>query len=176
MRKLVSFLVFCMSIIILTFASIESAGSGVKEFETDSEEKIILEPLKTCSEKDKEDEWSANEIYMMAKLVMAEAEGESVETKAMVAQVVLNRVADEEFPNNIIDVIYDEGQFTPVSNGRFNRVEPSQECYEAIKMIENLEVKGNKDILYFETVTDEKTWHSENLKFLFRSGNLNFYK
>lgn len=176
MRKLVSFLVFCTAIIVLTLTSIDSASGIRKEFETVIEEKIVLEPLENSLEKNKEDEWSANEIYMMAKLVMAEAEGESVETKAMVVQVVLNRVADEEFPNNIIDVIYDEGQFTPVSDGRFNRVEPNQECYDAIKKIKDSEIDVNKDILYFETVTDKKTWHSENLQFLFQSGNLNFYR
>ena len=177
MRKLVSFLVFCSAIIILTLNSIDPAGSKENAFEAKNEAKVIIEPLK-LEEDTKEEctEWSTYETYILAKLAMAEAESESIETKAMVIQVILNRVNDEEFPSNIADVIYDEGQFTPVSNGRFDRVEPNQECYDAIRMIEDLEVNIDKEILYFETVTEEKTWHSENLEFLFQSGNLSFYR
>lgn len=176
MRKLVSLFVFCTAIVTLMVNTIDSAGHKVSEPKT-AEEKIVLEPLYIRSGAEKKSGgWSSSEIYMMAKLAMAEAEGEPVETKAMVIQVVLNRVYDEEFPNNIIDVIYEEGQFTPVSNGRFTKVEPNQDCYDAIEMIKNSKVDINKEALYFETVTDEKTWHSKNLQFLFQSGNLNFYK
>lgn len=174
MQKLVSLLIFCTSIILLTLCSFDSSDSKAHENE-ESDGRIILEPLKVGLN-DETNEWSSYEKYMLAKLAMAEAEGEPIETKAMVIQVILNRVNDEEFPSNIADVIYDEGQFTPVSNGRFDRVEPNQECYDAIRMIEDLEVNIDKDILYFETVTEEKTWHSENLEFLFQSGNLSFYR
>lgn len=34
-----------------------------------------------------------------------------------VGAVVLNRVASSSFPNNIHDVIYQSGQFTPASSG-----------------------------------------------------------
>lgn len=177
MRKLVSLLVFCSAIIVLTLNSIDPAGSKENAFEVKNEAKVIIEPLKLETDTKEEcTEWSTYETYILAKLAMAEAESEPLETKAMVIQVVLNRVNDEEFPSNIADVIYDEGQFTPISDGRFDKVEPNQECYDAIKMIKNSRGNIDKDILYFETVTDKKTWHSENLKFLFQSGTLNFYK
>ena len=117
MRKLVSFLVFCIAIIALTLNSIDSAGSKANVLEEKDGAKVIIEPLKLETDTKEEcTEWSTYETYILAKLAMAEAEGEPIETKAMVIQVILNRVNDEELPSNIVDVIYDEGQFTPVSN------------------------------------------------------------
>ena len=37
--------------------------------------------------------------------------------KRLVVDVVLNRVADPRWPDTIAEVIYDPGQFSPVSNG-----------------------------------------------------------
>lgn len=57
---------------------------------------------------------------LMARLVRAEAESESFEGKIAVASVIFNRVASSQFPNSITDVIYQKGQFSPVSNGAIN--------------------------------------------------------
>lgn len=57
------------------------------------------------------------ELLLMYKIVAAEAEGESFEGKAAVAEVIFNRVDDSRFPNNVHDVIYAANQFSPVSNG-----------------------------------------------------------
>jgi N-acetylmuramoyl-L-alanine amidase len=64
---------------------------------------------------------SAYEKDLLARLVRAEAEGEPFTGKVAVAEVVLNRVASGDFPNTIKDVIYQAGQFTPVSNGEINK-------------------------------------------------------
>ena len=47
---------------------------------------------------------------------MAEAESEDTEGKALVMLVVLNRVWDDEFPDTIEEVIFQKGQFSPISN------------------------------------------------------------
>ena len=75
------------------------------------------------------------ETYELHKIAMAEAEGEGVEGKAHVMMVVLNRVADDRFPDTIHDVIFQKNQFTPISNGRYDRVVPDIECYKALQMI-----------------------------------------
>lgn len=51
---------------------------------------------------------------LLARLVHAEARGESLEGQIAVAAVVVNRVKSPKFPNTIHDVIYEPGQFTPV--------------------------------------------------------------
>lgn len=120
-------------------------------------------------------DWDAEESYMLMKIAMAEAEGESVEGKALVMLVVLNRVWSDGFPDTIEEVIFEPGQFSPVrEGGRYFTTEPNDECYEALEMV----MKGwdeSRGALYFESC-ENSSWHSENLEFLFQVGNHKFYR
>lgn len=120
-------------------------------------------------------DWSADDSYLLAKLAMAEAESEDTEGKALVILVVLNRVWDDEFPNSIEDVIYQDGQFSPITNGRFDRVEPDADCYKALEMVQVEKWDESEGATYFESKSDS-TWHSEHLEFLFQHGDHYFYK
>ena len=117
----------------------------------------------------------ADDSYLLAKIAMAEAEGEDVEGKALVILVVLNRVWTDEFPGTIHDVIYQKNQFSPIANGRFDRVEPDDECYEALGMV----MSGwdeSDGALYFESEKSADNWHSRHLEYLFTHGGHRFYK
>jgi N-acetylmuramoyl-L-alanine amidase len=61
------------------------------------------------------------EIDLLARLVRAEAQTETIEGKIAVACVVLNRVESPQFPNTIKEVLYAPGQFQPVQNGEINK-------------------------------------------------------
>lgn len=74
---------------------------------------------------------SSYDRELLAKLVHAEAGGEPMSGKIAVVDVVLNRVDSPEFPNNVHDVIYQPGQFTPVQNGRINNT-PNAADYQAV--------------------------------------------
>jgi N-acetylmuramoyl-L-alanine amidase len=63
---------------------------------------------------------TGSERDLMARLVRAEAEGEPYAGKVAVATVIFNRVASDQFPDTIKEVIYQSRQFTPVSNGAIN--------------------------------------------------------
>ena len=119
-------------------------------------------------------DWDYEDAYLLAKLAMAEAEGEDVEGKALVIMVVLNRVWSDGFPDSIPEVIFQEGQFSPVSNGRFDRVEPDRECYEALELIRLSRWDESQGALYFESA-GKSDWHRKNLEFLFQHGNHYFY-
>lgn len=118
--------------------------------------------------------WSDWEAYLLAKLAMAEAEGEDKTGKALVILTVLNRVESDRFPNTIEKVIYQENAFTPIRNGRFEAVEPNAECWGALAMVER-GWDGSQGALYFERTTDASTWHSRNLDKLYEWGNHTFY-
>lgn len=75
---------------------------------------------------------SQSEIDLMARLVRAEAGGESYEGMVAVASVVLNRVSDNQFPDSVQGVIYAKNQFSPVANGSINRA-ASDVHYKAVK-------------------------------------------
>lgn len=74
-----------------------------------------------ASDKSSKTTLSSYEIDLLARLVRAEAQGESFVGKVAVAEVVLNRVEASQFPDTISDVIYQRGQFSPVSNGSINK-------------------------------------------------------
>lgn len=59
----------------------------------------------------------ADQHELLARLVASESAGESFEGKVAVASVILNRVASGSYPKTIKGVIYQTGQFAPVSNG-----------------------------------------------------------
>lgn len=114
-----------------------------------------------------------DEAQLLMRIAMAEAESDGVEGKAMIMAVVLNRVKDERFPDSIEEVIYQEGQFSPISDGRFEKVVPDVECNLALAQIEmgNYEMV---DALYFENA--KGSWQSKNCEYLGTVGHHRFYK
>ena len=94
---------------------------------------------------------SEKEKDLMARLVTAEAGGESYKGKVAVAKVILNRVNAKGFPNTITGVIYEPIKrgyaFTPVTDGRINQP-ASAEAKMAVE--EAISTNGiHSDWLYF---------------------------
>ena len=121
-------------------------------------------------------DWSAKESYLLAKIAMAEAEGCNIQTKTLIIMCVLNRVWSDEFPDTIEEVIFQENQFSPIDNGRRDRVEPNEDCYEAVKIVMEAKYDYSGGATYFENCADEDNWHSRNLEFLYESEGIRFYK
>ncbi len=120
-------------------------------------------------------DWDGEDVYLLAKIAMAEAEDQDTAGKALVILVVLNRVRDKGFPDTIHDVIYEERQFSPVADGRFDSVEPDEDCWRALDMVQDGHWDESQGALYFESKS-ESTWHEQNLQFLFKHGNHYFYR
>ena len=119
-------------------------------------------------------DWDADESEMLARIAMAEAEGEDVEGKALVMLVVLNRVWSDKFPDSIEEVITQERQFTAYENGRYDRLKPDEGCWDALGLVMYDHWDESQGALYFESES-KSTWHQDNLKRLFRHGNHIFY-
>lgn len=94
--------------------------------------------------------YSDNSLYLLAQIVYSEANGEPFEGMIAVANVVMNRVESDKFPNTIKDVIYQKGQFQPVSNGKINNV-PSEKAIDAAKVA--MEGNSNTNALFFYNPT-----------------------
>ena len=77
-----------------------------------------------------------NDRMILYKIVEAEAGSEDRIGKILVANVVLNRVQDEAFPDTVEAVVYqqDEGvtQFSPVADGSLERAVPDEDTIEAV--------------------------------------------
>ncbi len=70
------------------------------------------------------------DLYLLAKVVHAEARGETYIGKVAVAAVVLNRVNHPEFPNTLYGVIYQPWAFTCTHDGQID-LEPDRASYQA---------------------------------------------
>lgn len=81
-------------------------------------------------------EVSEKDLDTLMRIVEAEAGGEDRTGKLLVANVVINRVRNKKFPNNVTDVVYQKAQnvtqFSPVSNGRIDEVTISEETKEVV--------------------------------------------
>lgn len=97
-----------------------------------------------------------SEMAMLAQLVQAEAGNQDLTGKRFVADVVLNRVDSERFPNTIEEVIFQKNpvQFGVTMDGAFEKAESeiSEECFEAVRMEWKREARVDKEVLYFNTV------------------------
>lgn len=118
--------------------------------------------------------WTDKEAYLLARLAMAEAESEDTESKALVIRTVLNRVHSGYFPDSIEKVIFQKNQFTPIHNGRWDRVHPNDDCWAALALVES-GWDESQGALYFAVTTDKPTWHNTALKKLFEHGVMTFY-
>ena len=74
--------------------------------------------------------YNSNDRYLLAKVIYAEARGESYTGQVAIGAVVLNRVEDSRFPNTVAGVIYQPWAFTAVNDGQIN-LEPNQKAYQA---------------------------------------------
>lgn len=64
---------------------------------------------------------SVDDATLLAAIIQCEAGSEPYEGKVAVGAVVLNRMRSGRWPNSISGVIYQRGQFGPVSNGSLSR-------------------------------------------------------
>lgn len=75
-------------------------------------------------------ELSEEDMRLFAKLLWLECRGESYDGQQAVAEVILNRLVSEDFPNTIRGIIYAEGQFPCTDD--IPEATPTQTQYEAI--------------------------------------------
>ncbi len=104
--------------------------------------------------------YSEAELDLLARLIMAETEGQPYTAKVAVGAVVLNRVESGLFTNTVIGVInqkYGEYyQFSPVENGWINRP-ANEECIRAAKEALNGVDPTNGALFYYDDSTTN-TW------------------
>lgn len=76
--------------------------------------------------------YSNSDVTLLAKLIAAEARGESYTGQVAVGAVVLNRVSHSSFPDTIAGVIYQKGAFSCVNDSNW-RVAPNATSLKAAR-------------------------------------------
>ena len=115
-----------------------------------------------------------NDYNVLLKIVEAEAGGEDLIGKIMIANVILNRMRSDCFPNTVTEVVYQKSQFSPTIDGRINTVSISQETLTAVERALNGE-DYSSGALYFRSVHCNSTWFDNNLVRVTEHGNHIFY-
>lgn len=80
--------------------------------------------------------FAAGDIDLLAAIIECEAGGEPYVGQVAVGNVVMNRVKSPLFPNTVLEVIYQNRQFSPVGSGRYAVVlarGANESCYNAAR-------------------------------------------
>lgn len=64
--------------------------------------------------------YNSSDVYLLAKVISAEARGESYTGQVAVGAVVLNRVRHSSFPDSISGVVYQSGAFSCVRDSNWS--------------------------------------------------------
>lgn len=101
--------------------------------------------------------FSSSDVYLLAKLIAAEARGESYKGQVAVGAVVLNRVSHPSFPDSIPGVIYQNGAFSCVRDSNWS-VEPNATAKSAARDALNGWDPSGGAIYYYNPKTATGSW------------------
>lgn len=128
-------------------------------------------------------ELSTAERETLERIVEAEATGEDLKGRILVANVIRNRVKSNKFPNTVEGVVFQKDgnnvQFSPTKDGRYWSVKVTKKTKEAVdKALSGTDY--SKSALYFSARSkadpSNMRWFDTHLTRLFRYGGHEFYK
>ena len=90
-----------------------------------------------------------SDLDLIAACVEAEAGNQDLTGKRLVADVILNRVDDKNFPDTVEGVISQPRHFATYWNGAMDKAEPTAETYKAVRM--EIEERSYPGLLYFDS-------------------------
>lgn len=111
--------------------------------------------------------FTEQELYWLYQITEAEAGGESFEGKTAVAASILNRVKSSDWPDSIIDTIfqvtYDESgkayyQYSPVLDKRIYSVIPSEDTMKAVHASLNGEDPSQGAVVFYNPDKTDNQW------------------
>ena len=102
---------------------------------------------------------SANngDVYLLARLISAEARGEPYVGQVALGAVVINRIDHPSFPNSLSGVIYQSGAFSCLDDGQFNQP-ISDSAFRAAREALNGSDPSGGAIYYFNPATATSSW------------------
>ena len=101
--------------------------------------------------------YSSSDVWLLAKLIAAEARGETYRGQVAVGAVVLNRVSHASFPDSISGVIYQNGAFDCVRDSNWN-VSPGDTAKRAAQDALNGWDPTGGAIYYYNPKTATSSW------------------
>ncbi len=100
---------------------------------------------------------SEGDVYLLARLISAEARGEPYMGQIAVGAVVLNRIDHPSFPNSLSGVIYQSGAFSCLDDGQFDQPIAESAYRAAREALAGSDPTGGA-IYYFNPATATSKW------------------
>ncbi len=98
-----------------------------------------------------------SDLNLLARLISAEARGESYTGQVAVGAVVLNRMEHPSFPDTMAGVIYQNGAFSCLYDGQFNQP-VAESAYRAAQDAMNGWDPSGGAIYYYNPTTATNQW------------------
>ncbi|MBU5627641.1 cell wall hydrolase [Oscillibacter sp. MSJ-2] len=122
-------------------------------------------------------QYTEEDLYWLSRIISAESQGEPLEGQIAVGNVVLNRVASDQFPNTIREVVFDTKngvQFEPLSNGTLYNA-PTAQSVAAARLVLSGSSTAGGSLYFFAPALSQGTWIRQNRTYLKTIGCHQFY-
>ena len=101
--------------------------------------------------------YSSSDYNLLARVISAEARGESYTGQVAVGAVILNRVEHPSFPDTLSGVVYQKGAFTCLDDGQFYEAVADSAYAAARDAINGLDPSGGA-VYYYNPKTSTSKW------------------
>ena len=121
--------------------------------------------------------YSDEDVYWLSRIIYAESGNQPLEGQIAVGNVVLNRVADERFPDSVYEVIFDTTygvQFSPVETGGIY-AEPDEEAIVAAKLALEGYNTGGTALYFVNPAIGASSWFNQTRTYVTSIGDHVFY-
>lgn len=137
---------------ILTVGQVVKSASGIEcikknKMQTGLQTKLTSKIEDTLKEEEERAE------KLLASIIFCEAGNQSFTGQVAVGAVVLNRMANQAYPDTMEEVIYQPGQFCPAGSGWLDRVRSTDGYTESAMQAAEAALAGENpigDCLYFD--------------------------
>ena len=122
---------------------------------------------------------SKSDTEILCRIVEAEATGQEIEGKMLVANVILNRVNSDKFPDTVKEVVFANKQFSPIRDGRYYKVTITKETKEAVERVLNGEDESHGAVYFMSrkrASAKNVSWFDNHLTRVAVYGAHEFYK
>lgn len=104
--------------------------------------------------------YSSSDVELLAKVISAEARGESYEGQVAVGAVILNRVKHPSFPDTLSGVIYQQGAFSCVNDSNWYAPVADSAKRAATDALNGWDASGGAIYYYNAKKTNDAFMHS----------------
>lgn len=144
----------------------EPTNSIIIQNTSDNKNYTTIEPVTLY------DTLSENEIMMIEITIQHEVGNFSKEYKTYVAELIRNRLASEDFPDTITEVLFQKDQFQGISNWLYSGIIPDEETKKVVKEVFSAEDTSHSATYYYNpdlSEYDSLIWfeYSGDVEYLF---------